>query len=83
MDDTIKQLIYDAQLVTREGEAAVADALHIRRGVLLWAGYSSEDISDEAWDEYIPKMPKEIQGVMIAFDDAINCQDSTSLMYNL
>ena len=83
MDSTIKQLIYDAQLITKMGGANSDEALVLRMGVLRWAGYDRDEIKHDTWDEYIPKMPDSIRDIMIAFDDTLNYQDSKGLMYNL
>ena len=87
MDDQIKQLIYDAQAITRglnETQGTNADeAVEVRLGIIRWAGIADEDITEDTWDDLIETVPVEIRKAMIDFDDALNFVDTTSLMFNL
>ena len=86
-DETIKKLLYDAQLVIdglKDSQGANSEEVRsIRHGVLRWAGFKGDAVSDKTWTLYIPMMPDSIREVMVNFDDALNFQDSTGLMYNL
>ena len=87
MDDTIKELIRNAQVVidglNREPGANISEAQSIRHDVLRWAGFKGDAICDKTWGMYITMMPAEIRGTMLLFDDALNLQDTRSMMYNL
>ena len=87
MDTTIEKLLSDAQAVinglNEDKGANSSEVRSIRHGVLRWAGFKGDAISDKMWNAYIPMMPDEIRPTMIALDDALNFQVSTSLMYNL
>jgi hypothetical protein len=82
---TINQLIYDAQAITRAhhdglGHHMIQEAGDIRKGVLGWAGFKGDMVSDKTWISYIPMMPQEVQKVMVALDDALDSHDTTRYM---
>ncbi len=85
MDNVIKQLIYDAQTITQAhhdglGSHMIQEAGDIRKGVLRWAGFKGDLVSDKTWISYIPMMPQEVQKVMVALDDALDCHDTIRYM---
>ena len=84
MDDNtiINKLISDARLIIRNhhdglGDNMIKEAGDVRKGVLKWAGFRGGALTDKMWTAYIPMMPKEIQGVMIELDDALDVHDTT------
>ncbi len=85
MDDTIKQLLYDAQTLIAShhdglGSQMINEAGDIRKGVLQWAGFKGGLVSDKTWVSYIPVMPPEVQKVMVELDDALDVHDTTRYM---
>lgn len=76
MDNVIKQLLYDANLIINNhhqgfGESMVLDAYTIRQRALFLAGFEGIRHDEDIWDEYIGKLPNSIRGVMIQMDDAM------------
>ena len=84
-DPTIQKLLYDAQTLISAhhdglGSHMINEAGDIRKGVLRWAGFKGGLVSDKTWVSYIPMMPPEVQRVMVALDDALDCHDTTRYM---
>lgn len=82
MDDNIKRLLRDAYLIINlhhdgVGENVMMEGYDIRQRALVLAGYTSTTHTEEIWDEYIPKLPQSIRGVMIELDDSLSCHDTT------
>jgi hypothetical protein len=82
MDDTTKKLIYDAQLIINlhhdgVGENVMMEGYDIRQRAMVMAGYTSLTHTEDTWDSYIPKLPKEIRATMIELDDSLSCHDTT------
>ena len=87
MNETQHKVCLDAQAVINglaSGGGANADeVISIKTRILGMAGVEGTDVSAEKWEEILGSVPVEVRSVLIAFDDALNFQDSTSLMYNL
>ncbi len=84
-NENIKQLLYDAQTLIAAhhdglGSHMIQEAGDIRKGVLRCAGFKGGLVSDKTWVSYIPMMPQEVQKVMVALDDALDCHDTTRYM---
>lgn len=76
MDDTTKQLLYDARLIIDNhhsgfGASMVLDACSIRQRALRLVGIEGTQHTEDEWDENIGKLPAEIRSVMIELDDAL------------
>lgn len=81
MDDNIKGLLRDAYLIINlhhdgVGENVMMEGYDIRQRALAMAGYTALTHTEEVWDEYIPKLPQAIRGVMIELDDSLSFHDT-------
>jgi len=77
MDDTTKQLIYDANLIIDNhhegfGESLILDSYAIRQRALKMIGINGTQHDEDTWDANISNLPDSIRPTMIALDDALD-----------
>ena len=77
MDETIKQLLYDANLIISNhhdgfGSSMSKDLYDLHQRAMWISGWNGYKHDEELWESYIPKLPVEIRSTMIALDDALD-----------
>jgi hypothetical protein len=77
MDDTTKQLLYDARLIIANhhdgfGDSMVLDACSLRQRALKMIGINGTQHNEDTWDENIGNLPDSIRDTMIQLDDALD-----------
>lgn len=85
MNESTQKLLYEAQLIIDNhhqgvGELITENAYNLRQQAMEMAGYEDERHDEDAWDEWIPKLPDSIRGTMIELDDCLDCHNTTRFM---
>ena len=85
MNDITRDLLLDAQLIINNhhegaGENVMMEGYDIKQRAMVMAGFLGITHTEDDWDEYIPKLPEEIRGVMIDLDDSLDVHDTRRFM---
>ena len=80
MDELIKKLLYDANLIIQSHHdgcgASVTQGIYDLRQTAMWlSGWNGYKHDVDLWEEWIPKLPESIRKTMIELSDCMDCHD--------